>query len=59
MRQAIREAVLDLPKHDRALFDRIYDGKGQPWQPVNNDAYKPVVELVQFVDRLQRRRRAG
>jgi phosphonate transport system substrate-binding protein len=59
MRQAIREAVLDLPKHDRALFDRLYDGKGQPWQPVNNDAYKPVVELVQFVDRLQRRRRAG
>ncbi len=56
MKTEIRTAILDLPKHDRALFDKIYDGKARPWEPTNNDAYKPVIELVQFVDRLQRRR---
>jgi phosphonate transport system substrate-binding protein len=58
MKAAIRAAVLELPQHDRALFDRLVDGKGRPWEPTDNDAYKPVIELVQFVDRLQRRRRS-
>lgn len=58
LKTAIRTAVLELPQHDRALFDRLYDGKAQPWQATDNDAYKPVIELVQFVDRLQRRRRS-
>ena len=59
LKTAIRSAVLELPQHDRALFDRLYDGKGRPWEATDNDAYKPVIELVQFVDRLQRRRRRG
>ncbi|HEY4252511.1 MAG TPA: phosphonate ABC transporter substrate-binding protein [Roseomonas sp.] len=57
LKTAIRTAVLELPQHDRAIFDRIYDGKGRPWEPTDNAAYQPVIELVQFVDRLQRRRR--
>ena len=57
LKTALRAAVLELPRHDRALFDRLTDGKGRPWEATDNDAYKPVIELVQFVDRLQRRRR--
>ncbi len=59
MKQAIREAVLAYPQRDAEGFRRMTDGKQQPWQAVDNDAYKPVIELVQFVDRLQRRRRQG
>jgi phosphonate transport system substrate-binding protein len=57
MKREVTQAILDLPKHDRAVFDRLTDGKAQPWQTTTNDAYKPIIELVQFVDRLQRRRR--
>jgi phosphonate transport system substrate-binding protein len=48
--------VLELPEKDRAAFDHIVEGKGQPWQPVDNAAYQPVIELITFVDSLRRRR---
>jgi phosphonate transport system substrate-binding protein len=56
LRSAIRTAVLDLPAKDRAAFDHIVEGKGQPWQPVDNAAYQPIIELITFVDSLRRRR---
>ena len=56
LRIAIRTAVLEMPERHRDVFDRIYDGKAQPWQPVDNAAYQPVIELITFVDSLRRQR---
>ena len=55
LRAAIRTAVLEMPKNDRAAFDRIYEGKQGPWEPVDNSAYQPIIELNRFVDGLRRR----
>jgi phosphonate transport system substrate-binding protein len=56
LRAAIRQAVLDTPEKDKAAFDRIYEGKQKPWEPVDNAAYQPIVELNRFVDSLRRQR---
>jgi phosphonate transport system substrate-binding protein len=56
LRGAIRTAVLELPEKDRAAFGRIYEGKQLPWEPVDNAAYQPIVELNRFVDNLRRQR---
>ncbi|RAI60842.1 phosphonate ABC transporter substrate-binding protein [Roseicella frigidaeris] len=56
LRAAIRSAVLELPQTQPALFERLYDGKAQPWAPVDNAAYQPVIELITFVDGLRRQK---
>jgi len=56
LRTAIRTAVLELPEKDKAAFDAIYEGKQKPWQPVDNAAYQPIIELNKFVDSLRRQR---
>ncbi|MFC0408339.1 phosphonate ABC transporter substrate-binding protein [Roseomonas elaeocarpi] len=55
LRSAIRTAVLAMPTEDKQGFDHLYDGKSGPWQPVDNAAYKPIIELNSFVDSLRRR----
>ena len=56
LRAAIRTAVLEMPERDRAAFDAIYEGKGRPWEAVDNAAYQPIIELNNFVDSLRRQR---
>ena len=56
LRAAIRSAVLEMPERDRAAFDAIYEGKGRPWEAVDNAAYQPIIELNKFVDSLRRQR---
>ena len=56
LRVAIRAAVLELPQKQPELFERLYDGKAQPWAPVDNAAYQPVIELITFVDGLRRQK---
>ncbi len=56
LRNAIREAVLALPQRDRAAFDRLNEGKQGAYEPVDNAAYQPIIELNRFVDNLRRRR---
>ena len=53
---AIRGAMLALPQREPALFQRMTDGKQRPWEPVDNAAYQPIVELNRFVDNLRRQR---
>src|SRR3712207_407666 len=55
LRAAIRAAVLEMPRRDPEGFRRIYEGKQGPWEPVDNAAYQPIVELNRFVDTLRRR----
>ncbi len=56
LKAAIREAYFALPQREPAIFQRITDGKARPWEPVDNAAYQPIVELNRFVDNLRRRR---
>src|SRR5262249_15911315 len=45
LKAKIRDAVFSLPQKDKALFDKMYNGKAQPWQPVDHSAYEPMVQL--------------
>ncbi|MFH1556365.1 MAG: phosphonate ABC transporter substrate-binding protein [Pseudomonadota bacterium] len=56
LKAKIREAFFSIQKNDKAAFDKIYEGKAQPWQPVDNAAYKPVIELIKFVDELRKKK---
>jgi phosphonate transport system substrate-binding protein len=57
LKAQIRDAVFNLPRKDKALFDRMYNGKAQPWQPVDHSAYEPIVQLNKFVDALRKKKR--
>ena len=56
LRTAIRTTVLEMPQKDPQGFNRLYDGKMRPWEPVDNAAYQPIIELNKFVDGLRRQR---
>jgi len=56
LKDAIRTITLATPTKNKAAFDKIYEGKQGPWQPVTHDAYKPVMELVKFVDTLRKKK---
>ena len=54
-KSAIRTAFLEAATKDKAAFDRLSDGKNQPWQPIDNAAYDDTIKLIQFVDRLRKK----
>jgi phosphonate transport system substrate-binding protein len=56
LKAKIRDAFFSIEKNDKAAFDKIYEGKSQMWQPVDNEAYTPVVELITFVDNLRKQK---
>ena len=47
------------PTKDPAAFEKIYEGKQGPWQPVDNKAYEPIIELNKFVDDLRKKKRSS
>jgi phosphonate transport system substrate-binding protein len=55
LKARIRTAFFDAAKKDKAAFDRLSDGKNQPWQPVDNEAYADTIKLIQFVDGLRKK----
>ena len=57
LKAAIRRAFMQLPEKNQALFDSLYDGQKQPWQPVDRAAYEPTIELIKFVDDLRKKKR--
>jgi phosphonate transport system substrate-binding protein len=56
LKKAIVEAVLAMPTKDKAAFEKIYEGKQLPWQPVDNKAYDSIIQLNTFVDDLRKKR---
>jgi len=56
LKAKIRDAFFSIEKNDKTAFDKIYEGKSQMWQPVDNEAYTPVVELITFVDNLRKQK---
>lgn len=55
LKLAVKTAFLEAPKKDKTAFDRLSDGKNQPWQPIDNAAYDDTIKLIQFVDALRKR----
>jgi phosphonate transport system substrate-binding protein len=51
--------VLDVATKDKAVFDKIYEGKQLPFQPVTHQEYEPVIEVVKFVDELRKKKRGS
>ena len=55
LKKKIAQAFFDAPKKDKAAFDKLSDGKMEPFEPVTHEAYLPVLELNKFVDSLRKK----
>jgi len=55
LKKRIEQAFLSAHQKDKAAFDKLFDGKGEPYQTVTHEAYLPVVELNKFIDSLRKR----
>jgi phosphonate transport system substrate-binding protein len=55
LKQRIAKALMDSPVKAKAAFDKLSDGKNEPFQTVDHAAYEPIVELNKFVDALRKK----
>jgi phosphonate transport system substrate-binding protein len=55
LKQRIAKAMMDSPIKAKAAFDKLSDGKNEPFQTVDHAAYEPIVELNKFVDALRKK----
>ena len=58
LKTKIADAFLNLRKNDKAVADKLYDGKmdREGWKPAKTEEWKPVVDLVKFVDSLAKKK---
>lgn len=58
LKAKIADAFFNVRARDRAAADKIYDGKldREGWAPAKTEDWKPVVDLVKFVDTLRRKK---
>jgi phosphonate transport system substrate-binding protein len=56
LKAAIVKAFMDAPKNDKAVFDRLADGKSPGFAPAPHSDYKVTEELQKFVDDLRKKR---
>ncbi|BBK38476.1 phosphonate ABC transporter substrate-binding protein [Allostella sp. ATCC 35155] len=56
LKAAVRDAYFSVEKKDPEAFKKLTDGQAQVWKPTTHKDYIPVVELIQFVDSLRKRR---
>jgi len=50
LKARIRQALLDLPKADKAAFDKLSDGKDLDLVPVTLKDYEPVIDMLKAND---------
>jgi phosphonate transport system substrate-binding protein len=50
LKTAIKTALLDMPKKDKAAFDALSDGKDLEFAPIGPADYQGVVDMVKFND---------
>lgn len=55
LKAKIRKAFADLPKADKAAFDRLSDGKDLDLTPVTLKDYQPIMEMLKFNDEQRRK----
>jgi phosphonate transport system substrate-binding protein len=56
LKAKIRDAFFNVAKNAPEAWQSLSEGKVRPWEPVDNKAYDPVIELNKFVDQLRRQR---
>jgi phosphonate transport system substrate-binding protein len=56
LKAAIAKAFFDAATKDKADYNRLSDGKNQPWQPITDADYDKTIELVKFVDELRKKK---
>jgi len=56
LKGAIRTAFAEAPIKDKAAFDRLSDGKDKEFVPVTHKDYADIVEMIQFVDDMRKKR---
>jgi phosphonate transport system substrate-binding protein len=54
LKAAVTKAFLDAPNKDQAAFERLSDGKNQPWQRIETKDYDPTIKLIKFIDALKK-----
>ena len=55
MKAAIKKAFLDAAAKDKDAFNKLSDGKNQPWQSISTEDYNKTIELIRFVDNLRKK----
>lgn len=55
LKKIIKDSFLNVHTKAPAVFQKMTDGKAKPYAPVTNEHYKPVVELITFVDNLKKK----
>ena len=55
LKAAIQQAFLDMPKKDKAAFDKLSDGKDLEFVKTSLKDYQPIVDMVRFNDDQRKR----
>jgi len=56
LKKAIMTAFMEAPTKDKAAFDRLSDGKDKEFVPVTHKDYADIVEMIQFVDDMRKKK---
>jgi phosphonate transport system substrate-binding protein len=56
LKKKIEQAFFEAPQKDKAAFDRLSDGKDREFVPVRHKDYIDVVEMIQYVDEMRKKR---
>ena len=57
LKQAIKASFEAAPTKDKAAFDKLSDGKGKEFVAVGHEDYQDLVEMIQFVEEMRKKRR--
>jgi phosphonate transport system substrate-binding protein len=56
LKQSIDKAFMAAPTKDKAAFDRLSDGKDKEFVAVTHKDYQDIVEMIQFVNEMRKKR---
>ncbi|MBV9202754.1 MAG: phosphonate ABC transporter substrate-binding protein [Alphaproteobacteria bacterium] len=56
LKKAILTAFNETPAKDKAAFDRLSDGKDKEFVPVTHKDYADIVEMIQYVDDMRKKK---
>ncbi|MBV8508452.1 MAG: phosphonate ABC transporter substrate-binding protein, partial [Alphaproteobacteria bacterium] len=56
LKKTIQRAFAEAPEKDKTAFDRLSDGKDKEFVPVSHKDYADIVEMIQFVDEMRKKR---
>jgi phosphonate transport system substrate-binding protein len=56
LKAAILKVFMEAPTKDKAAFDRLSDGKDKEFVQVGHKDYADIVEMIQYVDEMRKKR---